>query len=73
MNWSIQTPRLDGFYWLRREGKEDTIVKIWDIKFGLNNGGAMLSWVGPDWDISLIEVLNQFHCQWAGPILPPAA
>lgn len=71
LGWSQTTPNEDGFFWLRRPGERDTIVKVWDTKSGLVECGAMIAWVGSDWDMDLCEALAKWHCFWAGPILPP--
>ena len=71
MDWSKAAPKEDGLYWLRRSGKKDTIVGVRDISAGLVKFGAMVAWIGSDWDSSLCEVLKESRCSWAGPILPP--
>ena len=70
MNWTKRVPAVDGYYWLRRAGEHDTIVKVRDVGAGLVEFGAMVAWTGSDWDTSLCEVLKKWQCSWAGPLLP---
>ena len=66
-----KAPKENGFYWLRRKGKKDTIVSIWDSHEGLKEFGAMVAWLGSDWDQSLCEIIKEFDCQWFGPLSSP--
>lgn len=71
MSWSKEIPKCDGFYWLRRAGAQDTIVKVWDVSAGLVEFGAMISWIGSDWDMSLCEAMKKWKCSWHGPLSSP--
>ena len=68
MNWTKETPTANGFYWLRRGDEEGTIVLIRDIEDGLVECGAMIVWLGTDWDSSLCEVIEKEACLWMGPL-----
>jgi len=71
MEWTKDTPKIDGFYWLRRKGGKDTPVKVYDCDAGLVEYGAMVAWIGSDRDQSLCEVAKKNECQWFGPIESP--
>lgn len=74
MNFRNAAPTADGFYWLRRQDKRDTIVKVYDIADGLEEYGAMVAFVGSDHDMSLARALRTWQCLWGGPLthLPTA-
>lgn len=72
MKWSYDMPKMNGFYWLRRKDQKDTIVKIRDIEAQLVEFGAMIVWIGSDWNQSLCDVFKECTCQWWGPLYPPS-
>jgi len=63
MEWTNEKPNENGLYWLRREDRELTIVKIWDAP-----EDPTIAWIGSDWDSSLSEVEGL----WWGPVEPPS-
>lgn len=67
-DWTNEKPSEDGYYWLRREGYEDSVVKIWDIQAGLVEFKAKVAFIGACWNHSLCGVDDQW--QWQGPIEP---
>jgi len=68
MEWKKETPQRDGFYWLRREGEEDTVVKIRDTEEGLVVFGATVAFIGTDSDMSLCVIIERYDCKWLGPL-----
>lgn len=58
-----ETPRREGFYWLKRKGFDDTVVKVfcfgtaWYVSFP----GVM--------DATPLDMIH--NAGWHGPILPP--
>ena len=68
--WSSDLPSVDGFYWLRRPGRNDTIVRVWDVKSGLMGLGAQVSWPGSDEDSDLKRYSTGDVCLWKGPLTP---
>lgn len=62
MNWTKETPTKDGYYWLRRDNNKDKIVNVYDIRMGLGEFEAMVSFTGSDMCKSLCDMGN---CQWS--------
>ena len=60
MTWTTE-PTADGFYWLRRKGMHDTVVRVSDYASGLVQYGAMVAYVGNDRTYSLCDVLKTWR------------
>lgn len=67
MEWSKEYPKSNGYYWFKGEDGQPTVVSVWDINDGLREFGAMVAFVGTDFDKFLIETKGL----WAGPLTPP--
>lgn len=71
MEWSKEVPTQNGLYWLRRPKMETTIVSLWDAAEGVEEYGAMIAWLGSDYDTSLRVVIEDKGCEWFGPLEIP--
>lgn len=70
MVWSTKYPKKDGLYWCKMDEKEPTIVQIYNCERGFVEYGAMVAFIGTDWDKSLCDLVNEFECTWCGPLSP---
>jgi hypothetical protein len=64
MNWTRETPKVAGIYWLFDEGHPPELVKVEDYYGGMNVWG--FGW--RDYD----RVEQYRHALWMGPIEAPA-
>ena len=66
MKWTKEKPKEDGYYWLKREGKNTTIVDIYDVP-----NDPTLAFFGSDMCISMEELEELKSSEWYGPLKPP--
>ena len=71
MNWTIQKPCRDGWYWIRNVASEgwDTVVEPRVVAvYGFEKGEPTVAFPSDEQCTDLREI----DAEWAGPVEPPA-